>query len=541
VPETKRLNTRFPDRFRWLALLAATAGFLLLVARFHIPGKGFTALINFGEVHAGRYISEIDPKTTYITPDEDGYDSQWYAQLAVAPNIHDPRLGTAIDNLPYRARRILFCWTAHVLGLGQPAWVLEAFALQNLLAWLLLGWLLLRWLPPANWGNVARWLAVMFSFGVAFSLRGSLVDGPGLLLIALGMRLLEERRPWLAAVVMGVSGLGKETCILSGAAPAWPAKPTARDWAAAILRGTVVVAPLALWTGYIVFSFGREGTDSGSRNFALPFTEFWRKAVSSISELCSDPPTLAYTLSGVFAVVSLSTQFLFFALRPRWQDPWWRLGAAYAVLMMCLGEAVWEGYPSAAVRVLLPMLLAFNLTVPRSRRWWIVILLGNITILGTPNFVRLPRGIDPPIIAGDASLQVNPSTAQPVEVSFEGGWHRAERSLHNGWRWTSGPADIVINNPHSFAIDANVSFGLNSRNARAVTLVIAGQQRWSGTALPARQEVTVPAVRLAPGLNRLQLLTDRPAESAPDSADSRALAFRILDLKIELTARAPSP
>ena len=84
MPESKSLNTRCPDRFRWLALLAATAGFLLLVARFHIPGKGFTALINFGEVHASRYLSEIDPRTTYVTPDSDG---DWRAPLP--PEVHD--------------------------------------------------------------------------------------------------------------------------------------------------------------------------------------------------------------------------------------------------------------------------------------------------------------------------------------------------------------------------------------------------------------------------------------------------------------------
>jgi hypothetical protein len=207
---------------------------------------------------------------------------------------------------------------------------------------------------------------------------------------------------------------------------------------------------------------------------------------------------------------------------------------------MCLGESVWEGYPSAAVRVLLPMLLAFNLTVPRGPRWWVVILLGNITILGTPNFARLPKGIAPPIIVGAATLRADPATAHPVEVSFEGGWYRAERSEQTSWRWTSGTADIVIHNPHAFAVDANVSFGLNSLNTRTVRLLIAGQERWGGTSGPTRQEIAVTSVRLGPGLNRLQLLTDRPAEASADSSDHRALAFRILDLKVELTARAPS-
>lgn len=541
MSEAKRPNRKARDRFRWLALAAAVAMFLLVFARFHIPGKGFTALISFGDEYAPRYLSAIDQKTTYITPDSFGYDAQWYAQLAVNPDVGDPQLRSAIDNLPYRARRILFSWTAYALGLGRPAWILEAFVLQNLASWLLLGWVLLRWLPPTTWGNVGRWLAVMFSFGMAFSMRGTLVDGPGLLLIAYGMVLLEQRRPWLSALVLGVSGLGKETCILAGAAPVWPEQATIRAWAKAILRGALIVAPLACWAAYLLTVFGREGADSGSGAFAPPLSALWRKAVASLHALGSHPPVLAYTLSGCFAVVSLFTQFLFFALRPRFQDPWWRLGAAYSVLLMFLGDGVWEGYPSAATRVLLPLLLAFNLSVPRSPRWWLVLILGNLSILGTPNFVRLPTGVDPPMVYGQAALRTDPATDQAVSVSFEGGWYNAERSLQDSWRWTSGSADIVIHNPHAFAVEANVSFGINSRKTRAVRLLVADEQRWSGTAVPDRQEVTVLAVRLLPGPNRLQLLTDRPGETAADSSDRRVLAFRILELKVNLLARAPAP
>lgn len=540
MPEATRPPPKYTNLLRWLVILASVAVLLLLFARFYIPRKGFTSLIVFGSNYSPRYIAEVDPESTYFTPDSNGYDAQWYAQLAIAPDIRDPRMTGAIDNLPYRARRILFSWTAYVLGLGRPSWILEAFALQNLLCWLGLGWVLLRWLPPVNWGNVGRWLAVMFSLGMVFSLRFALVDGPGLLLIAIGMVLLEQGRPWLSALVLGISGLGKETSLLAGVAPVWPAEPTAKAWGKAVLRGALIVAPLACWIAYILTVFGRNGANSGSGAFALPFTELWRKIVGSFHELSTNPPVLAYTLSGVFTVIALSTQFFFFALRPRLQDPWWRLGAAYAVLMMCLGESVWDGYPSAASRVLLPMLLAFNLTVPRGARWWIVLLLGNLTILSTPNFVRLPPGVEPPIVTGVTALRTDPASNQPVQVSFEGGWYSAQRSLYNNWRWTSGSAEIVVTNPHAFAIEADVSFGINSRTARTVRLLIAGEPRWNGTSVPDRQEVTISAVLLRPGANRFQLLTDRPAEVSTESRDGRALAFRVHELKIVLRARAPA-
>ena len=60
------------------------------------------------------------------------------------PLLRNRAIDAALDNPPYRARRILFSWTAYLLGLGQPEWILKAFALQNILAWLALAWLLGR-------------------------------------------------------------------------------------------------------------------------------------------------------------------------------------------------------------------------------------------------------------------------------------------------------------------------------------------------------------------------------------------------------------
>jgi len=59
-------------------------------------------------------------------------------------------------------------------------------------------------------------------------------------------------------------------------------------------------------------------------------------------------------------------------------------GASYAVLMIFLGDAVWESYPSAAARVLLPMTVAFNILVPRGKWWPILLVVGNLGVLASP-------------------------------------------------------------------------------------------------------------------------------------------------------------
>ena len=126
-----------------------------------------------------------------------------------------PGTQRAIDNLPYRAKRILFCWVAWAAGLGQPAWIVQAHALLNVFCWLALGWVLLHWFPPTSWQNLVRWTAVMFSHGVCMSVRHSLVDGPSLLLVALALRWLENGRRGAGVTMLSLAGLGKETSLLA--------------------------------------------------------------------------------------------------------------------------------------------------------------------------------------------------------------------------------------------------------------------------------------------------------------------------------------
>ena len=95
--------------------------FILAVVQFYMPGTGFTCLIFFGGKPEMRRIKELKTVNYYVEEDSYGYDAQYYAQIAIKPLLLSRDLLAAMDNLPYRARRILFCWTAYVLGLGRPA------------------------------------------------------------------------------------------------------------------------------------------------------------------------------------------------------------------------------------------------------------------------------------------------------------------------------------------------------------------------------------------------------------------------------------
>ena len=523
-----------------LAVALAVALFIGAVARFYIPGKGFTSLILFGENFASGRLTQLADVDYFSSEDSFGYDGQFYAQLAVQPNLRDPALNDALDNLPYRARRMLFCWTAYALGLGQPAWVLHVFSLQNVVCWLALAVLLLRWFPPVSGSNFLRWAGVLFSVGVIFSVRGSLVDAPSLLLIAGAMACLEAGRPWLAAAGLGVAGLGRETSLLAGGALAWPADRSLKGWGAVLGRGLLAVAPLTLWLAYLAALLKAPGLDSGARNFALPFTHLVWKIETAFAALFTPAPSPLPALSSFTMVATLLAQFLFFALRPRWRDPWWRLGAAYAVLMVFLGRAVWEGEPGAASRVLLPMQLAFNLTVPRGGRWFAVLLLGNLSAIGSV-WVFQPPLYEEPILEGPPALLTDRVHGRTMRLTLDDQWLPARHSHWDSWRWTTGTATVVVHNPHPFPLRATLTFRASTATPRGLRVTIAGTECWRAALTTARLDVPPLHLTLFPGDTPIRFETDRPGDPPGTPFASYPIACRIFDLKLRVDPPSAAP
>lgn len=521
--------------FRWLrpqtgyrlAYAAAAGFFIWTAAQFYIPGQGFTSLIFFGGNPALYRIRELQPIDYYVYKDTGGYDGQYYAQLAVKPLLKSRDLKAAMDNLPYRARRILFCWTAYVLGLGKPWLVLQVYSLQNIICWLLLAWLLLRWFPPTSLGNTVRWAGTLFAWGMTMSVREALMDGPSLLLIAAGVALAEQGRRWWSAGVLGLAGLGRETNLL-----AVVVQTPGRDWSwreclAAVGRGLLVVAPLALWVAYIWRVCG-EPSNTGVGNFGAPFTGYFTKWADTVAEYRANgwDSSAKWTM---LLLVSMAMQFLMILLRPQWTNPWWRVGAPFAVLMLFLGEAVWAGFPGAASRVVLPMTLAFNILVPRGRGWWPVLLLGNLAAFSAAGQLAPPgresfRLEGPPIVW---KAPVNRS----VEVIFDDEWYQGEKSSFEYWRWSRGSAGLVIRNPHAVPLEIEMDFDLRAYAARAVRVFQGRTLRWEGRVGRESALVRLPQIRLEPGDNPWRFETDGPP-SMPAGDVLRPVTFNLRNLVI---------
>ena len=522
-----------------LVLLAYVVGvglFIAAFARYYIPEKGFSYLISFGGKQAHRTVDELKNLDFYVQADSEGYDAQYYVQIAMHPDLRDPRLDEAVDSLPYRARRILIGWVSYVMGFGQPAGIMTAYVMQNALSWLLLAGILLRWFPPTSWSNLLRWSGVLFAFGMCVSVRNSLVDGPSLLLIAIGVMLYEKGKPWWSTAIFAISGLGKETNMLGAAALApWSDIKKVRRWPILLLRGVLVALPLALWLIYIDRVVG-PAADMGVRNFDWPLMGYARKWQEVARELV-DPDSWAMgvfycrPLWSVFMLVALTTQFLFLVFRPAIKQPWWRIGISFAILMLVLGDAVWEGYPGAGSRVLLPMQLVFNVLVPRGRAWLPVLILGNLTLLGAPSALQPPEG---------DGYQLN----GPVSVlsSLEGGrfrvvygeeWHELERYKERYWRWSRSSSEVVFFNPHPFALEADMKFILSSLEPKGITLSDGNDNElWSGQIIDGVTRVHLSKYLLQPGSTVIYFKTDDQVTQA--STDPRRLSFCLKDWVIDL-------
>ena len=63
-------------------------------------------------------------------------------RLPTIPCWTADELRPAVDNLAYRAQRILLPALAWLLAAGQPAWIVQVYAVLNLAGWLMLAALL---------------------------------------------------------------------------------------------------------------------------------------------------------------------------------------------------------------------------------------------------------------------------------------------------------------------------------------------------------------------------------------------------------------
>ena len=353
--------------------------FAVLVLTKFSPQTGFTSLIRFGETWQERRHGSLQNLPIASAPESNGYDGQFYAQIALDPQLRDAELARIIDAPAYRARRILTPATAAILGLGDPWWILQAYALINVFCWFALGWLLLRHTEGTGWLAFARWAGCMFSLGVLDSVRQSLVDLPALLLLVMAITAYTQAHTSLSSFWLALGSLAKETSLLGALALLCDKSLKPFPWKRTIFSLVAALLPLAVWSLYVQQRFDGSPGSSGLGNFTWPLLGLLRQARFSLREVLLGNFDGRYSFC-LLAILGLCTQAWVLWRNRQLGSPWWRIGAAYSILLLFLSFWVWSGY-WAACRAVLPMTIAFNLLLPANRFFWPLWISGNLTLL----------------------------------------------------------------------------------------------------------------------------------------------------------------
>ena len=501
------------------AAFAAVALFVALIARFWHPVYGFTSLIQLDAPNDDLKITAFRELPVFVHRDNGGYDGLYYAQIAHDPTLRDPELPRAMDNLGYRARRILPPALAWLLGAGQPGWIIHTYPLLNLIAWFTLAILLWKLLAVSDPRGLLAWTGVLFSAGALASVRLALTDLIALTILAAALLAAERSRHHPATALLAAAALARETALIAFAGLAQHPFWSLRN----VVRAFLVTLPLAAWLVYLRWRIGP--ADAGWANFTFPGAGLVEKWAAATSALFTVPDhSLAFTTW--LATLGLTTQAVFCATRWRLDDRWWRIGIAYTILLLFLGTAVWEDFPGAALRVLLPLTLAFNVLVHRTRAPLAWLLIGNLTVFaGLVGLRDVPA--DPRELAAFSS-----SGTAGIARTGEGWSGREEHGRHR-WSWCSGQGTVTLETWPRQSATVQLDFSLRAVTARTVVLHHDGREIWRAAVGPTRSHHTV-TVRSEHGRASLAFSSDTPPQREGPHANARDLSFALYDLRLTL-------
>jgi hypothetical protein len=388
--------------------------------------------------------------------------------------------------------------------------VQRALSVLNVIAWIVLAWLLFRLLPGHDWRDWLARAGILLSAGALGSIRYGLTDLISLTLLAGAMLAFVRRRHVLTAGLLGAAGLGCGAAIVAlptiGGRP-WASRRNLFQW----------IAVFAVVTASILSASWRLGSLwQLSIHFTEPFRGIGAKWMESISQADSRSGWI-----GLLMVTGITVQSAFFLWRWHHDEPWWRFGIAYASLMCFLDYDMWTGSAGGAMRILMPLALAFNIFARRCRASLLWLVAGNLAVLGgffslfyTPDLRQ-----DMAAIRAAGSAQLSGPTGQ---------WNEVELTLRHARTWSRGSADLKIEAWPRTLQTLLVDFSLYSLVPRTVSIRQGGQELWRGAV--GRNYTRVQfSCRLTEGKANLEMATDAAAVAENSKPNARQVAFAIYD------------
>lgn len=508
--------------------LAAFAFLLRVYAGIWTPEHGITKFLRVGREFDDRGLAVFRATPKYIDPfpaHRWGFDGQLYAQMALDPLLRDPQLHVALDNPPYRGQRILVSWLAWIAGLGQPFWVINAYAAMNLLFWIPFAWLAGRLFAPLGWSGLAGFAAMLLTCGIIESMQASLTDLPSFTLIVAALTVGGTA----GAGLLAAAALVRSTSLIGFVGLAEIRPPWREAIRKNIVYGLIAVVPLLLWVAYVLWRFrGREvGFDGG--NLTMPFRGMMEK-LGEFSVTALHGPIRwhrvwyefykSYDFHAVLTIVSVVTQSVYVALHRDWKNPLWRLGAVAAVYFSCISFLSWESH-FTITRHALPITLAFNLLLALrpTKAWLIWFLLGNcfvpfgIRYFDQMRFEKTPR--PPAEFAAKAS-------GAALQAAYADGWSPQQWDGESTWRWARAPeATLVLRNADPAPVHAELRLRVRSRVARPLEVRQGGTVIFRGELPAGRRTLALPAIPVAPGETTLVFAAGGETTEADDDTPGR--------------------
>jgi hypothetical protein len=508
------------------AAFASVLLFLGLVVRFWHPVYGFTAFLQLSEQSRSVGIDAVRENPVFVYAGDGGYDGQYYAQLACDPSLRDEKLPTAVDNLAYRARRILPAALAWVLSGGNTSLAPRVYSVLNVFAWMMLAALCWRLLEVRDVRTWLAWAGLLFSAGALHCVRLSLTDLIATTFIAAALLAHERGYFKTGAFSLAASALSKETALFSTLALMRGPWRDPRSWIGNTLSVVIVATPLAAWLFYIHHAVGP--ADAGFSNFTTPFSGFLEKWRQTIADLTHEKDHLL-AAGTLLALIGFSVQLSWLGCRPALHDKTWWAALLYAALAVFLSRDVWEGHPGAYTRVLLPLHFFFTLGAVRRGALTGVIVTANLGVLsGLIAFQNVNMDTRELGAYRSGDLAVVARTAD--------GWFPTEQKNFWGRRtWSSGDAGVAFTSwPADKQARINLEFFIRGYVPRLVSISQGDVVLWQGKISEEKQHLRLTGVELGNGSGAISFTTSEPASITSNAPDGRKLAFAIYDLRIHI-------
>jgi hypothetical protein len=554
----KILENIFPRRPSiWVFALVGAAAFAVLLGayiRIWSPEYGITRFINIGHEFNQRGIDIYRATPKYMDPfpaSRWGFDGQHYAQLSLDPLLRDPKIKVALDNPPYRARRILLPWLAWLGGLGHPFWVLNVYAALNLLFWVGFAVMMAVLFRPYGWAGVAGFAAMLLTCGIIESVKGALTDFPAFVLMTLAAIMGGTG----GAGVLALAALAREVNVL-GLAALVEIKP---PWREALKRnfqlGLIAVGPMLLWFAYIAWRLRMHAAVAGD-NLDWPMQAIGRKLGEFIVIARQGGIQWAqfyrsYPFHALLTIISILTQCVYVLTHREWRNRLWRLAVVFVPFFLCIGYPAWESH-FTVTRHALPITLGFNLILAMrpNRRWLLWFLLGNCFVpYGILEFSFYGHKTSPP---GEYWVVGAPSANKYIKVRYAAGWLDPESSPQIIWRWASGrDATLVLSNALAHPVEIKLDFSTTSPVGRDLQVSVPDKVLWPGhssdhpTVLWSGQiDYGLHSVRsqkfiLLPGETTVNFSTSLPP-AVRGIDDPRELTFMLVNLQVTVAKPPPT-